>query len=712
MAVADGLEFRELPVRGPAPAAARGAEDSRQAPDLLPLWFERGLVVATAGVLSFGGFGLLLAVLGHYRTAPAFAVGTLLTVLTSLLAWPRRGEHRSADHGGSREVRYPAIGMCVIALVFAIWNGGTAAHHVAIGRDPGVYAVTGKWIATHGDLEVPTDPAWAAGAGGLSVVLPGTYFEGTQRLEFQFNHLLPVLLAEAENLGGDGLLFRVPAVLGALALCAVYAAGCRFVRRPWLVLAAVGALALSLPQLYVSRDTFSESSVELLLWSGLWLMLMAYRRRRFGMALLAGAALGGTLLSRVDASVYLIPLPILGALALLAARSPADRRHLLKMHLGLLIGAVPVAVLGTRDVIARAGRYYVDLAPQIHQLWLGLAGSVLLTVALLLVGPRLGRGSTGVSDRVAARRRGLAVGSAAVVVLGLIAAWVLRPRVTSGHETAVPLVAGLQSQAGLPVDPTRSYSEYSISWISWYLGPIAVALAIIGVGLVVARTWRRIDPASALPLAVAGLGSALYLWKPSIVPDQIWAMRRFVPATMPLMVLLAAVSIAALGRIVATAGATWQRAVLAVGAVGLLIFPLGTTFRVADFTPQAGFLTVVEATCRTIGPRGAIVFAANDPVGLLLPTSVRTWCNVPVAVMTRPQSAAAIRRTARSWQARGRTLWVVGSGADLIANSAPGVTAGLVARATNRRELEMTIQRAPKSHARSVLTVYAGSVAP
>lgn len=712
MAVADGLESRELPGRRHDPVGPGEAEKSVEAPDLLPLWFERGLVVATAGVLSFGGFGLLLAVLGQYRMVPAFTGGTLLTVLTSLLAWPRRGEHRSADHGVSSGVRHPAIGMCVIALGFAIWNGSTAAHHVAIGRDPGVYAVTGKWIATHGDLEVPTDPAWVARAGGLSVVLPGTYFEGTQRLEFQFNHLLPVLLAEAENLGGDGLLFRVPAVLGALALCAVYAAGCRFVRRPWLVLAAVGALALSLPQLYVSRDTFSESSVELLLWSGLWLTLMAYRRRRFGMALLAGAALGGTLLSRVDASVYLIPLPMVAALALLAARAPVDRRHLLKMHLGVLIGAVPVAALGTLDVIERAGRYFVDLAPQIHQLWLGLAGSVLVSVVLLLVGPRLGSRSTGVTDRVAARRRGLAIGSATVVVLGLLAAWVLRPDVLHGHGSAVPLVAGLQSQAGLPVDPTRVYSEYSLVWVSWYLGPIAVTLAIIGVGLVVARMWRRIDPSIALPLAVAGLGSALYLWKPSIAPDQIWAMRRFVPATMPLMVLLAAVSIAALGRIVATANATLQRPVLAVGAVGLLIFPLGTTFRVADFTPQAGFLSVVEATCKTIGPRGAIVFAANDPAGLLLPTSVRTWCNVPVAVLTRPLSAAGLQQIARSWQAERRQLWVVGSSAEAIAMSAPKVTAGLVAEVTNLRELEMTIQRAPKFHARGVLTLYAGSVPP
>src|ERR1019366_5682499 len=155
------------------------------------------------GVLSFGGFGLLLAVVGHYSILPVVAVGTVLTVVASVVAWPRRAEPSTGARGMSRGIRYPAIGMCIIAVGFATWNGLDAAHHVAIGRDPGVNAVAGKWIATHGDLEVPADPQWATKPGALSVVLPGTYLQDGNRLEFQFDHLVPALLAEADNLGGD-----------------------------------------------------------------------------------------------------------------------------------------------------------------------------------------------------------------------------------------------------------------------------------------------------------------------------------------------------------------------------------------------------------------------------------------------------------------------------------------------------------------------------
>jgi hypothetical protein len=83
-----------------------------------------------------------------------------------------------------------------------------------------------------------------------------------------------------------------------------------------------------------------------------------------------------------------------------------------------------------------------------------------------------------------------------------------------------------------------------------------------------------------------------------------------------------------------------------------------------------------------------------------------------VAVLTRPPSTAEIQQLVRSWQAGGRTLWVVGSSAASVVKSAPGVNAGLVGSATSPRQLEMTIQRAPQNYSQGVLTLYAGPVAP
>src|ERR1700722_4616298 len=63
-----------------------------------PPWFDFLTVVGVSGVLSFGGFGLLLAVLGHYSEAPALLLGGAGTITGTVLGRPRREEE--ADRSG------------------------------------------------------------------------------------------------------------------------------------------------------------------------------------------------------------------------------------------------------------------------------------------------------------------------------------------------------------------------------------------------------------------------------------------------------------------------------------------------------------------------------------------------------------------------------------------------------------------------------------
>lgn len=675
-------------------------------PDLVPLWFQRGLVIVTAGVVCVGGVGLLLAVLGVYHFSIAVVVGGLATIVLAAIAWPRSGLAPSATRTGT----WPAIGMCLVAAASFAWNAHYSGRHVAIGRDPGVYAVTGKWIATHGNLEVPTALEWTSKTDNVTVVAGGSYQEGDNRVEFQFDHLTPVLLAEAENLGGDRLMFKVPALIGALALCAIFAVGWRLVRRPWLVLAAVVALAVSLPQLNVTRDTFSEPAVELLLWAGIFLLLMAYERGRPGVSLLAGAALAGTMMSRIDAPMYLLPLPLLAALTWLTTPSGIKRRMLLRLYGLFLVGAIPVAVLGTLDVQDRAGHYYDDLHGQVVELQRGLEFSIVVGALLVLlwplVRPRLHR-STG---WLKSRREGIAVLGGCLVVLGMIALAAIRPAVRHSHGAPSQLVAGLQGVAGLPVDASRTYAELSVTWLSWYLGPVTIALATIGAAVMVARIVRRPDAAYCLVLTVAGIGTCIYLWSPSISPDQIWASRRFVPAAMPLFVLLAAFAIAMVAESARQRSAALSRPALAIGAVALVAFPLGTTLPVRSFSPQSGYLDAVLATCRATGPDAALLTSANDLNTEELVGALRSWCNVPVATMLRPFSAAEIQHLAAEWRSAGRTLWVLGSTAPVVTASAPGSSPSLMARLISRRELELTINRPPQFYAPVDIPVFGARI--
>lgn len=701
-----------VPVSDPDPTGAAPDEERlielSGPPDLLPLWFERCLVVVIAAVLWFGAFGLLMAVLGRYSALPVFLVGGVGTAISSAVAWPRRKPTGPAPRG----VRLPAIGICIVALGFLVWNGVDNGHYVLVDRDPGIYATAAKWISANGNLEVQAGPMWTAktslGRGEFDWSSSGMYPEGNGVLEFQFNHLAPVLFAEAESIGGDRLLFAMPALLGALGLCAVYAAGCRLVRRPWLVLVAVTALAVSLPQMSVARDTYSETSAQLLLWSGLWLLLTAYERRRLGVALLAGMAVAGTLLSRVDALVYLIPLPIVGGLALLAARSREDRRFLWRMYAAVILGALPMTVLSTIDLIYRTGGYYQALHGQVTLLRLGFAASIVGAVVLVVVWPRL----DALRRWADQKRSALGAVAAAVAVFGLLAAWSLRPALQQARSLVNGTTATAQQSESLLLDPTRTYDEQTLNWIAWYLGAVPLAFAIVGIGLLLSRLIRRPTPAIVLLLGVAGIGTAMYLWSPQITPTQIWAMRRFVPAALPFLVLASAFAIDAGLAVLPRLGLNraWTRLVPIMAVVPVIAFPVGVVLPVRSFQSQAGFIGVVDKTCETVGRNAAVVFVPERRLGVFMVQTIRSYCGVPAARLIEGVSAERVKTIAAQWQAEGRTLWVLGSTPDVIAQSAPGLTPSLVGTAVNTRQLAETLSRPPTTYRTEVLQIYAAKV--
>jgi hypothetical protein len=277
----------------------------------------------------------------------------------------------------------------------------------------------------------------------------------------------------------------------------------------------------------------------------------------------------------------------------------------------------------------------------------------------------------------------------------------------------VPLIGGLQHLEGLSIDPTRTYAEYSVVWLSWYLGPVTIGLAILGAAIVASRLIRRPDAPTVLVTAIAGIGTGLYLWKPSIVPDQIWAMRRFVPAALPFLVLLAALAVGVIGeQLAARIDRRTVVPVLVAGAAVLIAFPLARTWPVRSLQPDAGYLAAVQSTCRETGSNAALLTVANDFPSQEEVGALRSWCNVPVATMTKPFTAAGLRELADKWQRAGRTLWVVGSSPALVAASAPGTTPKAVGVGQSRHDLEVTLQRPPHKYQPSVVGIFAASVAP
>ena len=118
----------------------------------------------------------------------------------------------------------------------------------------------------------------------------------------------------------------------------------------------------------------------------------------------------------------------------------------------------------------------------------------------------------------------------------------------------------------------------------------------------------------------------LYLNRMSIFPDQIWAMRRFLPVIIPVLLVGAAVTLAAL----------WSKGVVGRGgavvvAAAMVAMTLATTLPVARDRQWVGTLGEVNVACDSVGDDAAILL---DDVGAssLFAETLRARCDVPVEV--------------------------------------------------------------------------------
>jgi hypothetical protein len=372
--------------------------------------------------------------------------------------------------------------------------------------------------------------------------------------------------------------------------------------------------------------------------------------------------LGASCLARIDAFSYLIPL-------------------LLLVTVLVLVGAVRVAVALGAGTAVGAALGYVDLRIG-SPVYLGLQSENLDLILLALA-------ATAVvcAVLVAGRRwslrlwqalhgRVLAASVCGVLVLLCGYAAFVRPRTEVGRNLppAQPTaVESLQLRAGLESDPLRSYDEQSLIWLTWYLGAAAVALGLLALVLLVWRSLRRQpserDGQQALAvlgfLLLFGASTVLYLWRPSIIPVHYWAMRRFLPVTIPGLLLLAVWLVPAVrGR--------WRWPVGAAVAAALLAPPV--VFLQGHLTEReyVPMLASTERLCAELEPDDAVLLVGGGALATGMPQTLRAFCGVPVAVVDTATTLADVTTVADAARAAGRRLVL------LSAIEAPGVVDGRV----------------------------------
>jgi hypothetical protein len=443
----------------PRPALGRGitagqvlARVTLLPPLLVMAWLLPGLPLLLAGQFTVG---LMLA------TSVPIAIALIVAVFFfAPVPWPHR-----------RTPWWTVAAVTAVAVGFGVWQAAMHSQQVIVRRDPATYLQFGYWIAQHGSLPIPQlRSAFGGALPGLGFASLGFYQHGAAIVP-QFMAGLPITLAAAFWINGIQLAVFVAPVIGA---CAVLTFG-GFVGRlcgpRWAPLGAL-ALALSLPEQYTSRSTFSEPLAQILLFGGFCLVtdavLLAPRRR-------AVAARGG---AQTQVNAAAASGEISGAAQMDEARSAADAAASAGADVTQPIPIVSGSSSGRAAAAGTAAARNAAGAAAVGAAQVRMRRSAWLMAAL-------GGLAFGLSTLV--RIDGMSDILPVILFCGVIYA--------ARRTVALPLAAGLVLGAGYGLADGYLLSRPYLNSLSSLMRPLGYAAAVFAaltVALVVVSRWRRL----------------------------------------------------------------------------------------------------------------------------------------------------------------------------------------------------------------------------
>ncbi len=399
-------------------------------------------------------------------------------------------------------------------------------ENVLLFQDPSVYLDSGMHISKTGQSTVDDSlyyslsPATRTAFTGRDITGDGhpTQLRGhgllvdtrNDRTVPQFFQFTPGWIAIFDSLFGHrGALYAIP-LLAVLATVLVYAAAARLFGI-WAGAIAALLLIINPAQIWWGRNHDSDIVVQLLLFGGIVAWNRYEATKRAECAAVAGFVLGAIALARVD--VFLVLAPVAAFLIWQALRG--------RWELGMTAFAAamaPVVGVGAIFALTFEQPYTRFQYHSMHNgimplLYAAIAIVVVAIVAAAIIRPRR------IIDTIRNRdlRRALWAIAAAIVVAAF-AAYFIRPL----FEPA--------STGDAIADATRNASHESLVRLGWYLTAPGLIATVVGFALIiVTRPTRPV----ALFLLLVMTPTIFYLQNPRVSPDQIWASRRFIAATIP-----------------------------------------------------------------------------------------------------------------------------------------------------------------------------------
>ena len=624
---------------------------------------------------------LVLAELGWFR----------LWLLLPIIALAVIGALRDAagsGRGAARRGRFTlhsALGFGLLLLLCGVLFL-PPFEAVVSGGDATVYVGFGRQIAETGRLEfedelvrqLPDDvrvelfenriPGDATGdyarfPGGFQI--PDV---GDPTVAAGFSPLFPVLTALFYDLSSvQGALYVAPvfAILsaGALLLVAAHFAGWRY---GWL---AVALTLAAMPQVWFARLPVPEMVAQWLVLSGLLAWVVALRDRAPRWAFASGWFLGLGCFAKVDLIVLLgVSLVAYVAWRLFARPERGDLGIKYLPYLLVSFGLLLLHNFTHYLLFASHYRPYVEYLIETSYLstLLEASGAIQIVLAVLAV---------------------LAILGAVMVLLRRSA----RDRRRAGGLALVALLVAYALNYGAT---TAGRLDDTTAWLSWYLSwPLLAAGAAALVWLIAGRASR--DAGATLVVAVLVVVGLQHLWNPLEPSVHIWAMRRFVPVVLPLLMLTVSMGVAAGLDRVASMFRGWAAVVAGLLLVALVARP---TLALAGEPIWRGTVAQLEEFANRFPP-DAVVVTSPALAGTHLSTSLAYLHDIDAVLVQHPAPVARLLEQAiAGWLAGGRPVFLAYAAGDPLRFPAPSLTLSEPRPASIELPmLEITRDRAPEA---------------
>jgi 4-amino-4-deoxy-L-arabinose transferase-like glycosyltransferase len=582
-------------------------------------------LVVIVGLGVAGSVAITLLLIGVYKTWLYLFLTLILSV--PLMALTYAQERAIGPKKGSPIER----GMCFSALIilvlsWVVFNFRYNSQHVMVNRDPAVYTNTAGWLMKNDSLDISRYPELnsirnirdaSAGFGINPNDKSVLYSQGA--------HVLPALAAMVGRIFGEGSMFSLNIVFGGVALVALYAFT-RSVLKPRWALFATMTLSVSLPLIYFSRDMYTEPLALIFTFGGMAALYSAYKSQTYVGWLIAGLLVGAGALTRIDAylTIALILLPVMMYLVLAGKKEKPTR---LRQVIVFLLSLSVVATAGYLDVRLLSSGYYRDTAKDTKKLLLLVFFVIAFSIILTLM-PKIIFRLNELYKKVNIKKLAMVL---CVIFLIVSLLMLLRPLLY--HGTSLIKSTGVNGEAVTIV--TRNRREETLNWLMWYAGAPATLLGLIGLSLLIKKFVLSESEEQkfllGLFLSVAVGTSALYLVKPTISPDQIWASRRFLPIIMPSFIVACMYFLEAMFKSTkmikkSILSKIDLRILSAVLSTLVIIAPLFVSFpflKLAPYTQYAG----VGRICASLPSDATILWVGIARLEAPMPT--RVFCGLP-----------------------------------------------------------------------------------